>query len=309
MRTPPTSRDVVRLRTDLLTVGRFESRPQDTDFETAGTITTPVFVFPRVSVWIQHAGDDAFVADPNWITCYNASQPYRRRKISHEGDVSDWFRIRPDALLGVVQSVDQSAEDPETPFKGARLKADPETCLIERRMFRDLTSYEPFVAEEMTLALLARALRLSCGYRNGDDNIRTTPAQRESVELAKEMLGRMFEVRLALSDVSKAVGCSHFHLCRIFKAHTGLTLHQYREQLRIARAVTLLLESDADVTEIALAVGYSTHSHFTWAFRRIFNMTPSAVRTSGIGLRHYATALEAFFQDRSGRAAPRRSAG
>jgi AraC-like DNA-binding protein len=129
------------------------------------------------------------------------------------------------------------------------------------------------------------------------------------VELAKGVLGRMFEVRLALSDVSKEVGCSHFHLCRIFKAHTGLTLHQYREQLRIARAVTLLLESDSDVTEIALAVGYSTHSHFTWAFRRIFNMTPSTVRASGIGLRHYVTALEAFFQGRTHPASSRRSAG
>jgi AraC family transcriptional regulator len=306
MKPLPSSRDVVRLQTDLLTVGRFEARPHDLDFETAGVITTPVFVFPRVSVWIQHDGDDAFVADPNWITCYNASQPYRRRTISHEGDVSDWFRLRPDALLEVVRSVDQSVEDVEAPFKASRLKADPETCLIERRLFRDLQSFEPFVAEEMTFALLARVLRHANGQASVDERVRTTVAQRECVELAKGVLGRMFEARLALSDVSREVGCSHFHLCRIFKAHTGLTLHQYREQLRIARAVTLLLESNSEVTEIALSVGYSTHSHFTWAFRRVFNMTPSDVRSSGAGLRHYANAIESFFQDRSRDLPPRR---
>ena len=296
----PSSRDVVRLQTDFLTVGRFEARPHDSDFETAGVITTPVFVFPRVSVWIQHDGDDAFVADPNWITCYNASQPFRRRKISHEGDVSDWFRLRPDALLEVVRSVDQSVEDVEAPFKAPRLKADPETCLIERRLFRDLPSFEPFVAEEMTFALLARVLRHAKGQAGVEESVRTTVAQRECVELAKGVLGRMFEARLALSDVSREVGCSHFHLCRIFKAHTGLTLHQYREQLRSARAVTLLLESNSDVTDIALSVGYSTHSHFTWAFGRVFNMTPSAVRASGAEPRHYANAIESFFQDRAG---------
>jgi AraC family transcriptional regulator len=306
MKPLPSSRDVVRLQTALLTVGRFEARPHDSDFETAGVITTPVFVFPRVSVWIQHDGDDAFVADPNWITCYNASQPYRRRTISHEGDVSDWFRLRPDALLEVVRSVDQSVEDVEAPFKASRLKADPETCLIERRLFRDLPSFEPFVAEEMTFALLARVLRHANGQASVDERVRTTVAQRECVELAKGVLGRMFEARLALSDVSREVGCSHFHLCRIFKAHTGLTLHQYREQLRIARAVTLLLESNSEVTEIALSVGYSTHSHFTWAFRRVFNMTPSDVRSSGAGLRHYANAIESFFQDRSRDLPPRR---
>jgi AraC family transcriptional regulator len=305
MGTLPNSRDVVRLQTDLLTVGRFEARPHDCDFETAGVITTPVFVFPRVSVWIQHDGDDAFVADANWITCYNASQPYRRRKISLEGDVSDWFRVRPDALLEVVQSVDRSVDNAEAPFRSSRLRADPETCLIERRLFRDLPSFEPFVAEEMTLALLERVLQHAFGQTGVEDMLRTTVAQRECVELAKGVLGRMFEARLALSDVSREVGCSHFHLCRIFKAHTGLTLHQYREQLRIAQAVTRLLESDSEVTEIALSVGYSTHSHFTWAFRRVFNMTPSAVRASGAGLRHYANALEAFFQDRARRLPPR----
>ena len=173
MGTLPNSRDVVRLQTDLLTVGRFEARPYDSDFETAGVITTPVFVFPRVSVWIQHDGDDAFVADANWITCYNASQPYRRRKISLEGDVSDWFRVRPDALLEVVQSVDRSVENAEAPFRSSRLKADPETCLIERRLFRDLPSFEPFVAEEMTLALLERALQHASG-QGVEDTVRTT---------------------------------------------------------------------------------------------------------------------------------------
>lgn len=307
MKPLPSSRDVVRLQTDLLTVGRFEARPHDSDFETAGVITSPVFVFPRVSVWIQHDGVDAFVADPNWITCYNASQPYRRKQISEEGDVSDWFRLRPDELLEVVRSVDRSVDDPEAPFKAPRLKTDLETCLIERRLFRDLPSFEPFVAEEMTLALLARVLRHAYGRPGAEDAVRATVAQRECVELAKGVLGRMFEARLALSDVSREVGCSHFHLCRIFKAHTGLTLHQYREQLRIARAVTLLLESQAEVTEIALSVGYSTHSHFTWAFRRVFNMTPSDARSSGAGLRHYANAIESFFQDRARALSDRRA--
>ena len=307
MKPLPSSRDAVRLQTDLLTVGRFEARPHDSDFETAGVITSPVFVFPRESVWIQHDGVDAFVADPNWITCYNASQPYRRKQISEEGDVSDWFRLRPDELLEVVRSVDRSVDDPEAPFKAPRLKTDLETCLIERRLFRDLPSFEPFVAEEMTLALLARVLRHAYGRPGAEDAVRATVAQRECVELAKGVLGRMFEARLALSDVSREVGCSHFHLCRIFKAHTGLTLHQYREQLRIARAVTLLLESQAEVTEIALSVGYSTHSHFTWAFRRVFNMTPSDARSSGAGLRHYANAIESFFQDRARALSDRRA--
>jgi AraC family transcriptional regulator len=291
-----TARDEVRLRTELLTIGRFEARPQDADFETAGPITTPVFVFPRTSVWIQHDGRDAFVADPNWITCYNRSQPYRRRKISHEGDVCDWFRIRPDALLEIVHSVDASVQDPDTPFKVSRVKADPHICLVERRLMRDLAAFEPFVVEEVTLAILARVMRLASPQAIVTRLPRTAMAQRDCVEHAKGLLGRSFVSSLALSDVSRAVGCSHFHLCRVFKAHTGMTLHQYREQLRIREAVSQLLDSRAEVTEIALAVGYSTHSHFTWAFRRVFNMTPTLVRASGKSPRHFADLIDACFQ-------------
>jgi AraC-like DNA-binding protein len=289
-------RNEIRLQTDLLTVGRFEARPQDADFETAGAITAPVFVFPRVSVWIQPDGTDAFVADANWITCYNASQPYRRRRISLEGDVSDWYRIRPDALLEVVRSVDRSIENPDAPFKAPRLKADPQICLIERRLFRDIRASEPLVVEELTLAVLARVLRQGTGEAPLAASTRAASAQRECVEHAKSLLGRAFGAKLVLSDISRAAGCSHFHLCRIFKAHTGITLHQYREQLRIREAVTRLLESRVDVTDVALSVGYSTHSHFTWAFRRVFNMTPSEVRASGCGLRPFASLIDAFFQ-------------
>jgi AraC family transcriptional regulator len=293
-----TLRDDVRLRTELLTVGRFEAKPQDPDFETAGAIIAPVFVFPRVSVWIQHNGDAAFVADANWITCYNTSQPYRRRKISQEGDVSDWFRLRPDVLLDVIRSADRSVENPDAPFKVARMKVDPHTCLIERRLFRDLPVVEPLVVEELTLAMLARVLRSGAGEAAG----RQSPAQRECVERAKGLLGRTFAAKLALSDVSRAAGCSHYHLCRVFKACTGVTLHQYREQLRIREAVTRLLDTAADVTEIALSVGYSTHSHFTWAFRRVFGMTPSAVRASGEGPRHFAGLIESFLRPPTGAA-------
>ena len=68
-----------------------------------------------------------------------------------------------------------------------------------------------------------------------------------------------------------------FHLCRIFKRHTGQTIHGYRNQLRLRKSLDLLGDTD-DILRLALALGYSGHSHFTAAFHRLFGMTPSAFR-------------------------------
>jgi AraC family transcriptional regulator len=93
-----------------------------------------------------------------------------------------------------------------------------------------------------------------------------------------------------------------FHLARVFKARTGFSLHAYRTQLRLRAALervaprhgagpALRLRSgqaprrgsghggrDVDLIDIALDLGFSSHSHFTEAFRRNFGTTPSAVR-------------------------------
>ena len=71
---------------------------------------------------------------------------------------------------------------------------------------------------------------------------------------------------------------SPFQLCLIFRRETGTTLHGFRERLRMAAALERLRESRAELTDIALDLGYSGHSHFSASFRREFGVTPSAAR-------------------------------
>src|SRR5262249_813844 len=106
----------------------------------------------------------------------------------------------------------------------------------------------------------------------------TEMAHRDAAELAKEMLARRFAERLTLSDIATSAHVSSFHLCRIFRRHTGLALHQYLTQIRLRRSLEILGEGHANITELALSLGFSSHAHFTSAFSRAFGMTPSAVR-------------------------------
>jgi AraC-like DNA-binding protein len=77
-----------------------------------------------------------------------------------------------------------------------------------------------------------------------------------------------------LEEIGRQVGCSPFHLSRIFSGATGLTIPQYLRQLRLERAAELLRSGRCNVTEAALEVGYSSLSHFSQAFHEMYGCCP-----------------------------------
>ena len=96
----------------------------------------------------------------------------------------------------------------------------------------------------------------------------------ERVERVKQALARDLENPPSLSELGREVGCSPFYLSRIFSEHTGLTISRYLRNLRLERAAELLRSGRSNVTEAALAVGYSSLSHFSKAFAEMFGVCP-----------------------------------
>jgi AraC family transcriptional regulator len=86
-----------------------------------------------------------------------------------------------------------------------------------------------------------------------------------------------FTERVLLSDVADAVGASPAYLTDVFRRCEGISLHRYVTQLRLARSLVELPHT-ADLTTLALELAFSSHSHFTFAFRRAFGCTPSEYR-------------------------------
>jgi len=57
----------------------------------------------------------------------------------------------------------------------------------------------------------------------------------------------------------------------------GLPLYRYQLRCRLARALDLLHEYD-DLSALALDLGFSTHSHFSAAFRQLYGRTPAEMQ-------------------------------
>jgi AraC-like DNA-binding protein len=85
-------------------------------------------------------------------------------------------------------------------------------------------------------------------------------------------------------DIAKLAGMafmSEAHFIRTFKGTFGETPHRYVQRRRIERAMTLLRNTDRSITEICIAVGFSSFATFSRTFREIVGESPSSFRGRG----------------------------
>ncbi|GAA1659214.1 hypothetical protein GCM10009830_00220 [Glycomyces endophyticus] len=83
---------------------------------------------------------------------------------------------------------------------------------------------------------------------------------------------------IAVPDIAAAVGLSHNHLTRLFRAGTGSTVVAHVRRRRLQRAEHLLRESTLSIPAIAASVGIPDLQAFNKACRREFGRSPRAVR-------------------------------
>lgn len=99
-----------------------------------------------------------------------------------------------------------------------------------------------------------------------------------------EEIAATLEERMAepcdLDQLAALAGMAKPSLCRAFKRFTGTTIGGYRMRLRIDAALRRLREDDANITDIALGVGYEDVSLFNRHFRRLVGTTPGAWRSA-----------------------------
>lgn len=79
-----------------------------------------------------------------------------------------------------------------------------------------------------------------------------------------------------LATAATIAGLSKFHFHRLFSATYGATPAQHLSQRRIERAQDYLRATNLTVTEVCMAVGYSSLGSFSSRFREIVGQTPSA---------------------------------
>ncbi|HEY8050226.1 MAG TPA: AraC family transcriptional regulator [Ramlibacter sp.] len=256
-------------------------------FADSGPIQRHMVAFPRTSVKIRHEGGDGFIADAGVATIYNQGQRYTREVVHPLGDHCDFWAVDRETAADIASSIDtRVGRDDDKPLRHARAPVDASLYLRQRAVLLGLRRGEidALAAEEAVIAVVHDAVA-AAARAAGADRARSRAPSPGLVEAATRELAASWHERLTLDVLSARLGTSPFHLCHAFRAATGHTLHRQLTLLRLRAALEAVAERGEDLTHIALEHGFSSHSHFTSAFRREWGVTPSAWRARLHGTR------------------------
>jgi len=239
--------------------------------------TATHLVFPYRGVYVRHIGRDDAVAEANQVLFFNAWDAYR---VSHPvaGGDACLDLIIDDSLLRDL-APGQGVRDGGRPmFARQRLRIDPRAqalvALLRHSLHKGIA--ESLEAESLALVLAQRALGPRTSHAAG-----ASFGQQRLVDRIKLVLAGDLARRWTLHEIAAEVGGSPVYLTQAFQRVEGVPLYRYQLRLRLARALDLLGQYD-DLSALALDLGFSSHSHFSAAFRQAYGRSPTAFRQSAL---------------------------
>ena len=143
--------------------------------------------------------------------------------------------------------------------------------------FKNPTQIGGIYIESLAVTLAVHLLR---NYSVAAQKIREFSGGLSGVRLRRaiEYIDANLDQDLSLARIAETVGMSAYYFSRALKKSTGFAPHAYVVQQRMTRAKKLLTETKISVTEIAAAVGYTNHCHFSTQFRKSVGVSPLAYR-------------------------------
>ena len=97
-------------------------------------------------------------------------------------------------------------------------------------------------------------------------------------EKVLEYIKQNYRYRITLDMISEAVNVSKYHLCRIFRQDTRMTITEYIIQYRLAEVKKRLITGSDPIADIAADAGFDTYTYFSALFRRREGVSPSEYR-------------------------------
>lgn len=232
-------------------------------------------VFPYRGLYMRHVGRGEAVAEANQVLFFNADEAY---SVSHPvdgGDACLSFALDP-ARLHELAPKELVQDDNLVTFRHQRLRIDARTQALVALLRHSLRNgaIETLEAEILVLTLVRRALGARTSHVAA-----ASQGRQKLVDRAKLVLSSDLARRWTLAEIAAEVGVSPVYLTQVFQQVEAMPLYRYQLQLRLARALDLLGEYD-DLTALGLDLGFSSHSHFSAAFKRMYGSSPAEFQRS-----------------------------
>jgi len=271
-------------RGDLFALGDWRCAGHDRPGRAEESCPDDCVVVTRRGAWELELHGERCLADAGMVTCWNRDTGYRVRHPVAGGDRCTVFRLTRAGSRALQNRLPGSGPRDSKPFLPRLRPLDGPEYLLHRCLLERARAGQggpcPVSVEEPALELLRR---LSATGRSPGAPIPGPVPGRRLAAQVREIIARGYRTRLTVADLAREVGCSPFHLSRVFRRATGATIHRTVLRLRLREALERLLDEPAALSRIALDSGFASHSHLTDAFRAEYGHPPSEVRRLRVG--------------------------
>lgn len=104
------------------------------------------------------------------------------------------------------------------------------------------------------------------------------PADRRTVEAAREAVTTGHPAAAGLLPLARLLGVSPYRLSRTFQRQVGVPLTRFRNRVRVAEALDRLEQGEPSLARLAADLGFADQAHLTRTVRAHLGHTPAGLR-------------------------------
>ena len=144
---------------------------------------------------------------------------------------------------------------------------------------------KPFVVEELSTliaSLIANRMLLKgkySGAQDQEDKVKAVEVKSNDEILMERVMkvvnGHLDNPELNVEMLAEQVGLSRVQLHRRMKELTGIPASEFIRNIRLKQAAVLLKDKKMNISQVAYAVGFTNHTHFSTAFKRFYGVSPT----------------------------------
>jgi len=227
---------------------------------------------------------DVFIIEPNVEHAYRVG-PEERLIIYNVLFIPSLLKAELDTLLAVTPFVDFFYVEP---LLRNDVRFNTRLTLQRKQQIQMRVSLDRLILEQKNKALGYQILIktemiqlfvfLSRCYQQMDFPTKTQTSDEKTIHTIREFIHRYFAQPLTLEQISHICDMSPSTFSVKFKSHTGQTMIEYRNEIRLNMAKEALLGTDQKIIGVAQEVGFDDVSFFNKQFKKKFGLSPGEFR-------------------------------
>ena len=98
------------------------------------------------------------------------------------------------------------------------------------------------------------------------------------IRKAIEYVHENYKQDITIDSLCSYLGINKCYFCSMFKKYTGNTFSYFLNHFRVEKSKKLLINTDLNLLDIALTVGFNNQNYYSMVFKKYTNTTPSKYR-------------------------------